>query len=256
MITVSIIMPAYNVSEFVFRSINSVLNQTFQDWELLIVDDCSTDNTVEVIQSFADKRIKLIVNTNNLGGAGSRNVAIAKACGRYLAFLDSDDVWTPEKLDKQIAFMQRQKVGFSFSGYSTITEQDEILDKIEVPERVSFSKLLKHNYIGCLTAIYDTEPFGKIYMPSVRKRQDFALWLELLKRFDYAFGLNENLGYYRIRAGSLSASKIDAFKYYWLVLRQVGECSVFAASYNIVWYLFIVMLKKKHVKLYNRIFIS
>ncbi len=141
MVTVSIIMPAYNVSEFVFRSINSVLNQTFQDWELLIVDDCSTDDTVGVIQSFVDKRIKLIVNTNNLGGAGSRNVAIAKACGRYLAFLDSDDVWTPEKLEKQIAFMQRQKIGFSFSGYSTITEQDEILDKIEVPERVRFYQM-------------------------------------------------------------------------------------------------------------------
>ena len=257
LVDVSIIMPAYNVADFIGLSIDSVLKQKYSAWELIVVDDCSTDNTVDVVTEFlCDFRVKLVRNSKNLGGAGSRNAAINLAKGRYIAFLDSDDLWSPDKLEKQIAFMRQREIGFSFSGYSTITEQDQILDKIEVPERVSFSKLLKHNYIGCLTAIYDTEPFGKIYMPSVRKRQDFALWLELLKRFDYAFGLNENLGYYRIRAGSLSASKIDAFKYYWLVLRQVGECSVFSASYNIVWYLFIVMLKKKHVKLYNRIFIS
>lgn len=254
---VSIVMPAYNVAGFIAKSIESVLSQSLSNWELLIVNDCSTDNTVQEIERYlTDNRIKLINNSKNLGGAGSRNVAIKAAQGRYLAFLDADDIWLPEKLEKQIAFMQQQKIGFSFTGYSTITEQDQLLDKIEVPARVNFSKLLKHNYIGCLTAIYDTKPLGKIYMPLVRKRQDFALWLELLKRFDYAYGLNENLGYYRIRAGSLSASKTDAFKYYWRVLRQVGDCNVFSASYNIAWYLLIVMLKKKHVKLYNRIFIS
>lgn len=254
---VSVIMPAHNVQDFIERSINSIMSQGFEDWELLIVNDCSIDGTVAVVERYlSDRRIKLIHNERNLGGAGSRNVAIELAQGRYVAFLDADDIWTADKLEKQIAFMRQNNVGFAFTGYSTITEQDELMDRIEVPQRVNFSKLLKHNYIGCLTAIYDTQPFGKIYMPLVRKRQDFALWLELLKRFDYAYGLNENLGYYRIRAGSLSSSKVDAFKYYWRVLRQVGECNVFSASYNIAWYLFIVMLKKKHVKLYNRIFIS
>ncbi|MDP5460138.1 glycosyltransferase family 2 protein [Alishewanella sp. SMS8] len=256
MTLVSIIMPSYNTSNFIFSAVQSVLDQTFQDWELIIVDDCSTDSTCRILKEFFDPRIKVIINEKNLGGASSRNIAINAAKGRYLAFLDSDDLWPSSKLEKQISFMQQYEVGFSFTGYSTITEQDELMHSIEVPARVNFNKLLKHNYIGCLTAIYDTKPFGKIYMPLVRKRQDFALWLELLKRFDYAYGLNENLGYYRIRAGSLSASKADAFKYYWRVLRQVGECNVFSASYNIAWYLFIVMLKKKHVKLYNRIFIS
>lgn len=257
MIVVSVVMPSHNVESFISHSIESVIDQTYTKWELIIVNDCSNDATPTIVERYLkDERIKLINNKENLGGAGSRNVAISAAKGRYIAFLDADDIWLPDKLEKQIAFMQQHAIGFSFTGYSTITEQDELMDKIEVPARVNFSKLLKHNYIGCLTAIYDTQPFGKVYMPLVRKRQDFALWLELLKRFDCAYGLNENLGYYRIRAGSLSASKADAFKYYWRVLRQVGECNVFSASYNIAWYLFIVMLKKKRVKLYNRIFIS
>lgn len=256
MAVVSIIMPAYNVEDFIASSILSVIHQSFTDWELIIVNDFSCDETVERVERLLDdERIILINNESNLGGAGSRNVAIREAKGRYIAFLDSDDLWKEDKLEKQLAFMQHNNFGFSFTGYSTISEQDKLMDRIEVPERVDFGKLLKHNYIGCLTAIYDTQPFGKIYMPLVRKRQDFALWLELLKRFDYAYGLNENLGFYRIRSGSLSASKKDAFKYYWRVLRDVGGCNIFTATYNIVCYLLIVALKKKHVKLYNRIFI-
>ncbi|CAI3796517.1 glycosyltransferase family 2 protein [Rheinheimera sp. MM224] len=254
---VSVIMPAYNVAGYIAESIQSVIAQSFQQWELLIVDDRSTDDTVNVVQQYAnDSRIKLIQNDKNLGGAGSRNVAIKAAQGRYIAFLDSDDLWAPEKLERQLAFMHEKKADFSFSGYSTITEQGAVVDDIEVPSKINFNKLLKHNYIGCLTAIYDTKPFGKIYMPLVRKRQDFALWLELLKRFDYAYGLNENLGQYRVRAGSLSASKKDALVYYWRVLRQVGECNLFSSIYNISCYLVIVFLKKKYVKLYNQIFIS
>lgn len=254
---VSVIMPAFNSADFIIRSIESVLSQSFGYWELIIVNDCSTDNTAQLVQQYlSDERISFINNKTNLGGAGSRNVAIEAAQGRYIAFLDSDDIWADDKLEKQLAYMRSNNIGFSFTAYSTITEQDVIMDQIQVPKQVGFRKLLKHNYIGCLTAIYDTQPFGKIYMPLVRKRQDFALWLELLKRFDYAYGINENMGFYRIRAGSLSASKKDAFKYYWRVLRQVGGCNLFSASYNILCYLFIVALKKKHVELYNRIFIS
>ncbi|BDF95559.1 glycosyltransferase family 2 protein [Pseudoalteromonas sp. KAN5] len=243
---VSIIMPAYNVAGFIAESIESVIKQKMQSWELIIVDDCSTDQTVSVIRNFlVDKRIKLIQNNSNLGGAGSRNVAIEHAQGRYVAFLDSDDLWTTDKLEKQINFMQKNNFGFSFSGYSTIDEQGMLQERLSVPEKVNFKKLLKHNYIGCLTAIYDTQVFGKIYMPLVRKRQDFALWLELLKQFDYAYGLQDNLGFYRIRTGSLSRSKSDAFKYYWRVLRDVGNCGYLSASYNLSCYLFIVFLKKK-----------
>jgi teichuronic acid biosynthesis glycosyltransferase TuaG len=254
---VSIIMPAYNVADFIGFSIESVVNQSFRDWELLIVDDCSNDQTVNVVTPFLkDPRIRLICNDTNLGGAGSRNVAIKFATGQYIAFLDSDDLWTQNKLEMQIGFMQEYKVGFSFSAYKTIDDQGNLLEEIHVPKKVNFKSLLKHNYIGCLTAIYDTKPYGKIYMPLVKKRQDFALWLELLKRFDYAFSLNDNLGFYRIRSGSLSRSKLDAFKYYWRILRDVGECNVLLASYNLTCYLFIVSIKKNYIKIYNKFFIG
>ncbi|NRA81646.1 MAG: glycosyltransferase family 2 protein [Pseudoalteromonas sp.] len=254
---VSIIMPAYNVGNFICESIESVINQSYDCWELLIVDDCSTDKTVLEVKSYQnDNRIKLFENKKNLGGAGCRNVAISNAKGRYIAFLDSDDLWEPKKLENQIRFMQKGNIGFSFSGYSLINEAGQFQGQLKAPTKVSFYKLLKHNYIGCLTVIYDTQPYGKIYMPLVRKRQDFALWLELLKRFDYAYGLQEYLGSYRIRLGSLSRNKLDAFKYYWRVLRDVGKCNHFSALYNLTCYLFIVYLKKKHTKIYHNLFID
>ena len=254
---ISIIMPAHNVGEYISESMKSVLKQTYLDWELIIVDDCSTDKTINVITPFLeDTRIQLIVNEANLGGAGSRNVAIKHARGRYIAFLDSDDLWAPDKLEKQIDFMQKNNIGFSFAAHTTIDEQGNVLETINVPKKVDFKALLKHNYIGCLTAIYDTKPHGKIYMPLVKKRQDFALWLELLKRFQYAYSIKNNLGFYRIRAGSLSRSKTDAFKYYWRVLRDVGGCSLPYASFNLLCYLIIVFIKKKNVKIYNKFFIG
>lgn len=253
-IYVSVIMPAYNVAEFISDSITSVLNQSLTCWELIIVDDNSTDDTVDRISPYLDDpRIKLFVNKRNLGGAGSRNVAIKHAKGRYIAFLDSDDLWSKDKLEKQIFFMQKYDVGFTFGSYTNIDENGHRHEKINVPVKVNFSSLLKHNYIGCLTAVYDTKPHGKIYMPLVKKRQDFALWLELLKKFDYAYSININLGYYRIRDGSLSRSKSDAFRYYWHVLRNVGNCSLFSASLNLTCYLIIVFIKKNNLRLYNKI---
>lgn len=256
-VEVSIIMPAFNVSEFICESIDSVISQTFKDWELIIVNDNSTDSTHQLVTPYLkDERIKLINNSNNLGGAGSRNVAIKESKGRYIAFLDSDDLWADDKLRKQITFMQENKIGFSYTEYSNVDELGNLLNNIPIPTKVSFKHLLKHNYIGCLTAIYDTEPYGKVFMPLVKKRQDFALWLELLKKFDHAYGLQCNLGFYRIRSGSLSRSKFDAFKYYWRVLRNVGECGYISSVYNLTWYLVIVFLKKRHIGIYHKLFIS
>lgn len=250
-------MPAYNVSEYIEESIQSVLKQTYKDWELIVIDDCSTDDTVKVIERYlSDNRIKLVKNVINSGGAGSRNNGIKVAKGRYIAFLDSDDLWTPSKLEKQISFMSDNNVGFSFSGYSNIDEKGKILETLNVPSKVNFKQMLKHNYIGCLTAIYDTQPHGKIYMPLVKKRQDFALWLELLKSFHFAYGVQDCLGFYRIRHGSLSRSKFDAFKYYWRVLRGVGECGYILSLYNLTCYLIIVTLKKRYINIYHKFFIN
>jgi glycosyltransferase involved in cell wall biosynthesis len=245
-------MPAYNVASFITESIESVINQSFTLWELIIVDDCSTDDTRAIVSNYlSDNRIQLIENDTNLGGAETRNVAIRKAKGRYIAFLDSDDLWAPTKLEKQLAVIKENNIGFSYTGYTNITEGGERLETLSCPSKLSFKNLLKHNYIGCLTVIYDTKPHGKFMMPPVKKRQDFALWLELLKKFKFAYGLNENLAFYRIRQGSLSRSRLDAFKYYWLVLRTVANKGIVASSYYLFCYVTIVLIKKKFPRVYN-----
>jgi glycosyltransferase involved in cell wall biosynthesis len=248
---VSVIMPAYNCQRYIAESITSVVSQSYEDWELIVVDDCSSDETSLVVSSFLDPRICLIKNKSNLGGAASRNIAISRAKGRFIAFLDADDVWEPDKLEVQLAFMLESGVGFCFSSYKVMYEGLDHCDVIKVPVKVSFSQLLKHNYIGCLTAIYDTSFYGKFYMPLVNKRQDFALWLELLKRFEYAYSSPHVLGAYRVRPGTLSSNKKDAFKYYWRVLRSVGGCGFLGACYNISWYLMIVFVKKRFPKIYS-----
>lgn len=254
---VSVIMPTYNCGDFIGAAIDSVVQQSYPHWELIIVDDCSTDQTVSLIQQAQhhEPRITLLQNSSNLGGAGARNRAIAAAKGRFIAFLDADDCWLPHKLATQVQQMQLHGYGFSFSAYHLIDEHDRPLGDVDVPRRVDYAMLLKHNYIGCLTAIYDTHQVGKVLMPVVRKRQDFALWLQLLKRVDYAYGINQPLGCYRIRAGSLSGSKKDAFAYYWKVLRDVEGLSWLRSAYSIGWYLFIVACKKKWPTLYNYLFI-
>jgi glycosyltransferase involved in cell wall biosynthesis len=254
---VSVIMPCFNCESFVEDAIKSVKAQTYSNWELLIVDDFSSDSSAALVKKYlTDKRIKLFFNKKNIGGAAARNFAIEKASGRYIAFLDADDVWDPNKLDMQLLFMKRLNIGFSFSGYTTISENSEVISFVKPPRKVTFKKMLKHNYIGCLTVIYDTNPYGKVFMPLIKKRQDYALWLKLLKNFDAAYSLQENLGYYRIREESLSTNKLDALKYYWRVLRSVANLSIANSLYNSFIYLLIVAIKKKMPWIYNKILIK
>lgn len=252
--SVSIIMPAYNSSSYISDSIDSVLSQTYADWELIIIDDCSTDDTALLAGKYTDERIILLKNDVNVGGAESRNIGISRANGRYIAFLDSDDMWSHDKLEIQIEFMRAHNYGFTYTAYTTVGEDGVIGSAISVPSIVRLKDIYKHNWIGCLTAIYDTLPFGKVYMPNVRKRQDFALWIKLLELFECAYGVRSNLGYYRIREGSLSENKFDALKFYWIVLRSVAGLSIIYSLYNILCYLGIVLLKKKSSSIYNRIF--
>ena len=243
--SVSIICPAYNSSLYIERTIQSVIAQTFINWELIIVDDFSTDNTCQLIKKFlADPRIKLIKNDCNLGGSGARNRGIAAAKGRFIAFLDSDDIWFVDKLTCQINFMIKNKVGLCYGDYQTINVNDDVLENIYTPKSVSFNEMLKHNYIACLTAVYDTEIIGKVYMPEVRKRQDFALWLFILRTLGQAYRCEGLLGQYRVRPSSLSESKLDALKFYWIVLREVASRNKIEACYYLTNYLFIVFFKK------------
>ena len=248
---ISIITPSYNCSSYIASTIQSVISQTFTDWEMIIIDDCSTDDSVQLIQSFVelDPRIKLIQLTQNSGAAVARNKGIELASGRFIAFLDSDDLWFPEKLDKQVRYMSENKLPFTFTAYAKQDQAGVELGHVGVPNKVSYSDLLKVCSIGCLTAMYDTQFFGKVYMPLIRKRQDLGLWLRLLKKTDYAYGLDEVLASYTIRNDSISANKSKAALYTWTLYREVEKLSIITAVYYFSHYAVNGVLRTKFPKL-------
>lgn len=227
----SIIMPAFNSRNFIGSAIKSIQNQSDGNWELLVSDDGSTDGTVDRVREAAadDARIKILSTRNNRGIAQARNVAIEVAAGRYIAFLDSDDLWKPEKLERQLGFMQQRDIAFSFSSYDRVDATGAFISTHCVRKPVTYSQLLKSNVIGCLTAVYDTEKVGKVYCPDIQKRQDFGLWLRVLKLVDFAYPIPESLAQYRVHAGSISANKLHAARATWSVYRDVEDLS-FAAS--------------------------
>ena len=206
---VSIITPVYNAESFLEDTVNSVLKQTYQDWEMILIDDCSTDKSREIMEKLAlmDDRIVPIYSEVNEGVANSRNKGIEKAKGRYIAFLDSDDLWKPNKLEEQVKFMKSKDIAFSFTGYEFINEDGERLGKIiSIPSKVTYNELLKYNCIGCLTVMIDKKKVDKIEMPKL-KHEDFITWLSILKKDIDAYGINENLASYRKRTGSVSEIK-------------------------------------------------
>lgn len=238
-IEVSVIMPSYNSEQFLVETIDSVINQTFKEWELIIIDDFSPDNSNKIIGEYMEQseKIKLISLKSNSGPAIARNRGIQEAKGRYIAFLDSDDLWHPDKLTKQISFMQELDIALSYTSYYRIKETSgKIIYQFYVPEKVDYSELLKQNIIGCLTAIYDTKKIGKVYMPDIDKRQDFGLWLNILKKVPYAYGMIEPLASYRVRTSSVSSNKILASKYNWKLYREVEKLPLYKAIYYFGWY--------------------
>jgi glycosyltransferase involved in cell wall biosynthesis len=244
---VSIIFPVYNGEKSLLKSINSVREQTYQDWELLVVDDASTDSSVERIKMISnyDNRIRLFKMQRNSGAAVARNTAIERAEGRFIAFLDCDDIWFPNKLEQQLSFMQQSKTAFSFTAYSRIHESGEILTTIGVPESLTYKDLLNTCYIGCLTVIYDTHYYGKRFMPLIRQGQDYALWLDLLRCNQEARGLNETLAIYQVRENSLSAKKIKGSTYIWYIYRNFEHFSFLKASYYFANYALRGILRSK-----------
>lgn len=248
----SIIMPSFQASSFIEKSIQSIQNQTFTDWELIIIDDASHDGTVEFINNCfveQDARISLIELEQNSGAAVARNRGIEVARGRYIAFLDSDDVWLPQKLEKQLRLMQQNEYTLTFTAYDKVSQKGDALGYVGVPEKVNYRQLLKSNVIGCSTAIYDTALIGKVYMPLLRKRQDFGLWLRILKKVDYAVGLNEPLTIYMIRQGSVSSNKKSAAKYNWILYREIENLGVIESCYYFLHYAIRGVLRSKFPKL-------
>ncbi|EGQ9134655.1 glycosyltransferase family 2 protein [Vibrio alginolyticus] len=223
---VSIIMPSYNSDGTILESIQSVLSQTYKNWELIIVDDRSTDNTWQVIQTYADKydNIRVYQNKENLGAGASRNFAIKKAKGRFIAFLDSDDLWTEDKLAEQIPFMLENNYPLTYTHYSRFTSEEE-LSVVTAPEYTTYKKLMYSNVIGCLTAVYDAQALGKRYMPLIRKRQDMGLWLDILKDTPKAYCLPKPLAKYRMDSG-MTANKFSVLSYQWKFYRDVVGLSL------------------------------
>jgi teichuronic acid biosynthesis glycosyltransferase TuaG len=243
---VSVITANYNCERFIAATIESVQKQTLQDWEMIIVDDLSTDNSIDVINKYlSDPRIKLIRLETNQGPAVARNTAITAANGRFMAFLDSDDQWTPEKLELQIPFMIEKDIALSYTEYRKVDEEGRIISGvIERPDRVNYQFMLNSNYIPCLTAIYDSSKLGKVYMPLILKRQDFGLWLDILKRVEFAYCIHKPLAYYRVRKNdSVSSNKVKSALYHWKILRDLEKVPTIKAAYHFIQYAFIGYIK-------------
>ena len=207
---VSIIMPSYNTAEYIAESIQSVLEQSYTDWELIVVDDCSTDNTDEVIKPYlTDGRIKYYKNEKNSGAAVSRNHALREAKGKWIAFLDSDDLWMPDKLEKQIRYMEMNGYHFSYTNYSEINAEGQRNGvTVTGPKRVTKTGMFNYCWLGCLTVMYDAETVGLIQIADIKKNNDYAMWLKVCKKAD-CYLLNEELALYRRgRQGSISTHSI------------------------------------------------
>ena len=229
---VSIVTPSYNSEKYIAETIASVQQQTVTDWELLIVDDASSDATVTKIKRLQaeDSRIKCFSLKENKGPAHARNLGIQKARGKYLTFLDADDLWFPEFLERSST--EAKKHPFVFASYKRLDENIQpYLSDFIVPEKVNYTDILKSNSISCLTAFLDIEVLGKKYMPLIKKRQDMGLWLQYLKKTNYAYGIQEPLAIYRIRRDSLSRNKTGLIKHQWKFYREVEQLSVFASAY-------------------------
>ncbi|HEX7861349.1 MAG TPA: glycosyltransferase family 2 protein [Verrucomicrobiae bacterium] len=220
---VSVIMPAYNASRFVIEAIASVRSQTYPAWELLVVNDCSKDNTSALVraQTELDPRVKLLEHQTNLGPAEARNTAVRAATGRYVAFLDSDDFWLPEKLERQLRFMQSTNTGLCYTQYRRITEDGSHVGQIvPVEPQITYKQLLKNTTIATSTTIVDRELTGPFSLVPGYGYDDFILWLDLLKRGVKAHALLEDLVRYRVVTGSVSRQRFRAAKWVWNIYRK------------------------------------
>ena len=237
---VSIVMPVYNAERYLEQAIRSVMSQTYQDWELLVVDDNSADKSLEIALKLAgeDCRIKVYTNPNPSGcPAVPRNMAVELAKGRYIAFLDSDDMWLPNKLEHQLPFFERaENVGVVFSDYEKIDEFSKRENRVvRAPRTVGYNKLLLGNVIGNVTAMYDAERVGKVYFPMVR-HEDYAMWLSLLKRGFVAHNTGEVMALYRVAGNSISSNKMRLLLWQWNIYRDVEHFGIVKSAYYYINY--------------------
>jgi len=247
---VSIIMPSWNTAKFIAESIQCVIEQTYQNWELLIVDDCSTDNTDEVVEPFLkDTRIKYLHNEKNSGAALTRNKAMREAQGEWIAFLDSDDLWTPDKLEKQVNFMKKHGYVLSYTEYEKIDEEGKPLNiYVTGPDTVNKRKMYNYDYIGQLTMMYSAKHFGLIQIKDIKKNNDYAIRLQLYKKpGTEAHLLKENLAKYRVRKKSISHDKLNKkLKSHYDLFHMCDEKPALVALWFACWNMWYGLQKKRN----------
>lgn len=239
---VSIVVPVYNSEKFILDTINTVEKQSYKNWELIFVDDCSKDNSTKIIKERIknNNKIKLIELKKNSGAATARNVGIDESKGSYIAFLDSDDLWKKEKLENQLAFIKENGCAFSFTGYEFADEYGLGNGKVvKVPFKMNYKKALKNTTIFTSTVMFDLEKISKdqIKFENI-KSEDTATWWKVLKSGYVAYGLNENLTYYRRTSGTLSSNKFEAIKRTWNLYRTQEKLNIFYSFYNFCFYAF------------------
>ena len=245
---VSIIMPAYNCGKYLGQAIESVASQTMKDWEIQLVDDCSTDNTAEIVETYIKKypNIYYCRLPKNSGPAIARTEAIQRASGKYIAFLDSDDLWMPVKLERQIKFMNDYHYEFTCTDYEQINEKSERIGRtICCKEQADYKAVLSTCPVGSSTVMITSELLGKVEIPIIRKNNDYSLWLRILKVYPYVYGMRETLMLYRIWPQSISYNKFKKVKYSWRVFREYEGFSVMISLFLILEWAFIKIMKIK-----------
>lgn len=242
---VSIIMPVYNVEKYIAQSIESVINQTYKEWELLIMDDASTDSSYSIMEKYSmvDDRIKIHKAEKNMGVVKIRNSLTELATGKYIAFLDSDDMWMPEKLERQQFFMNENNISISCTEYIRINENNEKINDVEILEHIKYSDLLKNNYLGCLTVMYDISKIGKRKFKELDKNEDYVLWLDIIKDTKIIYGLKEKLAMYRVLSSSRSSNKFDAAMVRWKIYRKYEKLSFISSLYYFTFYIVKAVIK-------------
>ena len=244
---ISIVTPNYNCAKFISETIESVLAQDYQNWEMLIQDDCSSDKSYQIALEYAkqDSRIKVERNESNSGAAVTRNNAIRRSQGEYLAFLDSDDLWLPNKLSKQLKFMMDNDCDFSFTKYEHMDEDGKsLLEQAQVTKKLNYTKLMMHCWPGCLTVMYRQVVANKIYAGDVKKNNDHALFLRVMRQCKNGMGLDECLALYRIRKGSISRNKFKVLQPFVTVLHDFEHKSYITAYFCVFTHMFVKTLFK------------
>lgn len=250
---VSIITPVYNCEKFLSETIECVLNQTYEDWEMILVDDCTPDHSADIAKKYSkkDKRIKYVKLEENSGAAVARNKGLSIAEGRFIAYLDADDLWKKDKLEKQVQFMVNHDYAFTCTDYEKIDELGQSLNKVIcIPNKVNYNLFLRNTIIQTVGVMVDTKKTGKelLVMPNIRRRQDAATWCQLLKAGFDCYEVPENLSYYRVVTNSLSSNKLKAVKMNWYWYRKIEKLPLWKTCYCFCGYAFNAVKKRIYTK--------